>query len=473
MTEPWIALVVLVPVVGAVLALIAGRRAAWVAVPAAVASLAASAALVHQVATAGPIRYAVGGWPVPLGIALRADGLAALMIAAVAVVGTGATVYATRRAATGAPAAPPFHALWLFAWAGLAALALSADLFNLYVTLELITLAAVALIARSGARGALIAALRYVLYALVGSAAYLVGVVLLYAHTPTLDLARLGAALEPGPIAWTAFAFITAGLAFKSALFPLHGWLPAAYAGAPSASAVVLAALIGKASFYVLLRVWFDVFAALPPLAPGVVLGVLGSAAIAWCSALAIRERRLRRVLAYSGLGQIGYLFLAFALATPAAIAGAAYLVISHAAAKAAMFMAVGDIERTIGSDDVGELAGLARKLPVTFFTLGLAGMTLLGLPPSGGFVAKWLLVRASLETGQWWWAVVLIAGGFLAAAYVFRIIRLAFSPVSTSTELAPGGTRADPTALALALLSIVLGLVAAAPLALLGLEVP
>lgn len=99
--------------------------------------------------------------------------------------------------------------------------------------------------------------------------------------------------------------------------------------------------------------------------------------------------------------------------------------------------------------------------------------MTLLGLPPSGGFVAKWLLVRASLETGQWWWAVVLIAGGFLAAAYVFRIIRLAFSPVSTSTELAPGGTRADPTALALALLSIVLGLVAAAPLALLGLEVP
>lgn len=172
------------------------------------------------------------------------------------------------------------------------------------------------------------------LYALVGSAAYLVGVVLLYAHTPTLDLARLGAALEPGPIAWTAFAFITAGLAFKSALFPLHGWLPAAYAGAPSASAVVLAALIGKASFYVLLRVWFDVFAALPPLAPGVVLGVLGSAAIAWCSALAIRERRLRRVLAYSGLGQIGYLFLAFALATPAAIAGAAYLVISHAAAR-------------------------------------------------------------------------------------------------------------------------------------------
>lgn len=466
MTEPaWVAGVVVIPLVGALVAVLAGRRAAPIAVVTAVGAAVAAAALVRQIARDGVVEHAVGGWAAPLGIALRADGLSALFVAAVAVVGTAAIVYALAH-----PGTPHrFHAAWLLGWAGLAALAVSADAFNLYVALELLTLAGATLVALSSEAAALRAALRYILLALAGSLAYLFGVVLLYAAHATLELSALGAAVTPGPVTAVAIAAMVAGLALKSALFPLHGWLPPAYAGAPAASAVVLAGLLGKASFLVLVRLWFEVVP--PSLRPdaGLLLGVLGAAGALWGAVLALRQTRLRRLLAYSSVGQLGYLFLVFPLGTGPALAGAVYLVLAHAAAKAALFMAAGSIERACGSDELGALRGLAPRMPLTFLTIGLAGLTLMGLPPSGGFVAKWLLLGASLETGQWWWAIVLVVGGFLAAAYVFRVLRLAFLPAAGAAAIARAPRGAELPALALALVSLGLGLAAAPPLALLG----
>jgi multicomponent Na+:H+ antiporter subunit D len=269
------------------------------------------------------------------------------------------------------------------------------------------------------------------------------------------------------------------GLCLKSALFPLHGWLPPAYAGAPTYAAVLLAGLIGKAPLYLLLRLWFEMVPpALRP-TPGLLLGALGAAAVLWTSLVALRQSSLKRLLAYSSLGQLGYLFLALTVGSDEAWAGAVYLLVAHAAASAAMFMAVGVIEGRIHDDRISALEGLARHLPASFFTMALAGLTLMGLPPSGGFVAKWLLVRAAVEAERWAVVGVLVVGSVLAAGYVFRVLKVAFRVPSTAgpgpgrdSDAAPPGTSprgAVALALLLAFASVALGVAADLPLSLLA----
>ena len=466
--QPWIAWAVSMPLAGALLCVLLHRRAQTiVAIVASLMTTFIAVALAAQVAHGGVIRHAVGGWPAPLGIGLRADGLAALFVAAFAVVGLGVSAYAAAYYPSGSRPVTSFFPLWLFTWAALDALVLSADVFNLYVTLELMTLAAVGLIAAGGHEAALKPALRYLLLAVPASLLYLVGVALLYMGHATLDIERLGAALQPGPLAWTAFAFMTVALLLKTALFPLHAWLPPAHASAPSPVSALLSALVVKGSFYILLRLWIGLFAA--ALRPGLaqLVGALGVGAIVWGSLLALRQRRLKMIVAYSTVAQIGYLFLLFPIGTPAARAGGVYLAISHAAAKAAMFMAAGTVQRAVGHDDLDAMEGVAHRLPITFFAMGIAGMTLIGMPPSGGFVAKWLLLRATIERGQWIWAVVLIAGGLFAAGYMFRVLRGAFLPTHIVVHRERVTRTSELVTLSMAFASLLLGIVPRSLLAL------
>lgn len=460
---------VLIPLFGAVFSLVAGRiLARWVASATVLGNLLAAAAVTWSVSEHGTLQHKVGGWGAPLGINLRADGVAAVMLLAAAVVGALISVGSLRRHQGPPGAETGLLSLWFFSWAALNALFLSADIFNLYVTLELTTLAAVGLIAIKGSRDAVEAALRYLLFALPGSLVYLLGVAIVYGTYATLDLNVLGTRIEPSPTTGIALALMTLGLCLKAALFPLHGWLPPAYVSSRSSVSALLAALLGKGSFYVLLRVWISVMPT--ELAPraGQLLGVLGAAGIIWGSLLALGQARLKPLIAYSSVAQIGYLFLVFPLGTNAAWSGGIYLAISHAAAKASMFLAVGTIQRAIGRDDLADMRGLARDLPLTFFSLALAGVSLMGMPPSGGFVAKWLLVRAALDGGQWWLAAVMLLGGLLAAGYVFKILRGAFLPAAEDMQFKSPPRGAELIPLTLALLAFLLGLMPKAPLELL-----
>ena len=171
---------------------------------------------------------------------------------------------------------------------------------------------------------------------------------------------------------------------------------------------------------------------ALPNAIPGTILAALGSAAIFSGSVLALRQERLKLLIAYSTVAQIGYLFLMFPLASgPWAVeawSGGVMQALSHAFAKAAMFLSAGLIAESRGHDRIAELGGAARAMPVTFLALGLGGLSLMGLPPSGGFAAKWLLMKASIEAGQWVWAVVMAGGGLLAGGYLYRVLAPAMS---------------------------------------------
>lgn len=463
-----VALAVVVPLIGALAdMLLRGRAQRWAAACTVGATVAVAFRVAWFVSTVGVQRLAVGGWGAPLGIELRADGLAALLLVITAVVGALCCVPALLSRA--ADADDRLFTLWFFAWAALNALVLSADVFNLYVTLELTTLSAVGLIALSGAPQALRAAVRYLLFALCGSMLYLLGVALLYGAHATLELTALGTRLRPDALGFTALGLMTVGLCLKAALFPLHGWLPPAYAHSRPTISALLSAVIGKGAFYVLLRLWLEVFPNAVALHLGSLIGALGAGAVLWGSVLALRQRRLKALIAYSSVAQIGYLFLPFAIASSGGFTGGIYLAISHAAAKASMFIAAGALSRAFGHDDLEGLRGMAHIRPLTYCAIAIAGVSLMGMPPSGGFVAKWLLLRAAIEQERWWLLAVIIAGGLLAAAYIFKVLRGAFDPPRAAPTLRQDSRVPAATALALAVLSLLLGLLPAYALELLA----
>jgi formate hydrogenlyase subunit 3/multisubunit Na+/H+ antiporter MnhD subunit len=475
----WIPWVIGLPLVFATAAFLLGAHAARsLAIPALALSLFAAVGLAARVLASGPQRHAVGGWGAPLGIELHADGLACTMLLMTATIGPFIGWYARHYFTRADSGATYFWPLTGFLLGALNALYLSADVFNLYVTLELLGLAAVGLVALTGGAAALAASLRYLLAALMGSLFYLMGVALLYGAHATLALGELGALLTPGPLAWTVIALMTLGLALKTALFPLHFWLPPAHGGAATPVSALLSALVIKASFYLILRLWFEVFAQAVTVAAAQALGVLGSAAILWGSWVAAREAKLKMIVAYSTVAQIGYLFLLFPLAAYApgvesAWNGGVYQAVSHATAKAAMFLAAGAMVLASGRDDIDQLDGISAQLPLSLFTFALAGISLMGLPPSGGFIAKWLLLKAALAGGQWWWMVVMILGGLLTAAYLFRVLRHAFLPARRGKRFRALPSALELSAFVLALGSLALGLWASGPLALLRIGAP
>ncbi|TSD54500.1 complex I subunit 5 family protein [Aeromicrobium piscarium] len=376
----------------------------------------------------GSWELALAGWEAPLGITLRADGTSTAFLALVAVVGTAVTVYAA--AEPSLAGGPDFWPLWLVLWAGLNGVVVAGDLFTIYVMLELVTIAAVALVALGG-RSAASPALRYLFVGVVGSLLFLLAVALVYAETGTLDLPQATAALEPGPVLTSILALTLLGMGTKMALFPLHAWLPVAHPAAPAAVSAVLSALVIKAGVIVLWRIWFgiaDGTAAVQVL--GVAAGIAGAVAVFWGGAMALRSSRLKPIVAYSTVAQVGYFAIVLSLADGSAAgwSGGVILVLAHGLAKAAMFLAAGTLAFAYGTDRLSRLHGAISHTPMTVAALAIAGISLAGLPPTFGFVAKWQLLVATIEQGEWWWIGVLLLGGLLTFGYTAAMVRATFN---------------------------------------------
>jgi formate hydrogenlyase subunit 3/multisubunit Na+/H+ antiporter MnhD subunit len=425
--------------------------------------------------TDGPLVYPLGGWAPPLGVALRADGPSVVMILITAVVICAIGVFARadfRTPAGSAEARAPF-AFWvllLAIWGALNMVFVGGDLFTLYVALELLTFSAVPLVSLDGRSEALQAALRYLLFALLGSILYLAGTVLLYGNYGTLDIVLLAERVHAELPTLVAAALMTVGLLAKTALFPLHLWLPPAHSSAPTAGSAVLSGLVVKGSFFLVVRLWFDVMHGLTGYASAQVLGAAGAAAILFGSVVALRQERLKLLVAYSTVAQIGYLFLMFPLAFGSAaaelkggsaLAAGIVQAISHATAKAAMFMSAGLIYASLGHDRIAGLGGLGRARPVSVLAFALGGVALIGVPPSGAYLAKDLLLHAAAESEQWWWAFVVQAGGVFTSSYVVLVLAHALAaPVEAPRASQTYVPRtAEAAALVLALSSLLLGL--------------
>lgn len=465
-----------VPIGGALLTFVAGGRwTQWIALATMSLGLMISVAIAGALSRSdGLLVYLLGGWSPPLGIALRADWLSvAMMVTTVVVIlATGVFASADFVAVNAAESRRPyvFWILLLGVWSALNLVFLSGDLFTFYVALELLVFSAVPLVCLDGRAETLQGALRYLLFALFGSALYLAGTGLLYGTYGTLDIVLLAARIRPEPATLVAASLMTTGLIAKTALFPLYLWLPAAHAGAPPAASAVLSALVVKGSFFVAVRLWFFVMPALPGMAGSQLLGALAAAAIVFSSLLALRQTRLKLVVAYSTLAQIGYLFLMFALAFDAGstrlvqgsvLIGGVMQAISHATAKASMFMAVGLIYARLGHDRLAALGGVARTAPLAALTFLLAGVALIGPPASGAYLAKTLLYRAAADSHQWWSAAALHAGGILTSAYLISVVAHAMAPASGAPKPCSDVIQRyqHAAALTLVLCSLLLGL--------------
>lgn len=482
-STPWLAAPILAPLFAAFLSSVAeGRIRSFICAAGAITASGSGLWVLARVVSEGALRQRLGGWGAPLGIDLFADGLTALMLSMTSIVGAAISLYASAYFESARDRAR-FWPLWFALWAGLNALFLTADLFNFYVTLEVVGLSAVALVAMEGGPVALTAAVRYLFVAMMGSLAYMGGVAFVYAQHGVLDLELLSGRLGEGALGHAALALMLVGLLAKTALFPLHLWLPPAHANAPAPVSAALSALVVKGSFYILLRTSFAAFSDSALAALGPLLGLLGGLAVLWGSFQALTQDRLKLMIAYSTVAQIGYLFLLFPVAMPgagdAAWQSKAYIAgifhaLSHAAAKGAMFLAAGAILHAVGRDDKNSLRGLGEHLPVSSSALAIAGVSIMALPPSGGFIAKWMMLVAAVRTGQWWWAPLMIGGGLLAAAYVFRMIKFLFYQPPAGAPLPhPPPRRLEFPSLVLALLALALGLFSLYPLSVAAIGAP
>ena len=449
MSSHYPVLIVLAPVISAVAAVVLRRRSDGVAAAVVVAGLAVSfacsaAALVH-VLRDGTMRYALGGWRAPIGIEYILDPLGCGMLVLASFVALAVALYAwpllTREHAT---QRSRVYALYGLLACGLFGMIATGDAFNLYVHLEISSLAVYALIAVGGKR-ATIAAFRYLIVGTLGGTFYLLGLGYLYAVTGTLNMADLAQRLsgvESSPTVVVALALMAAGLSIKMALFPMHGWMPDAYAYSPPAITAFIAGIMSKVAAFALFRVLFFVMGDAVIGSTLELLGMLAAAAIVVGSIIALTQRGLRRMLAYSSVAQIGYVVLGFALNNEYALIGALLHILNHAVMKACLFLVAGGVKWRIGRTHIDDLVGAHDKLPWTMAAFVVAAISMVGLPPTAGFFSKYYLVLGAIEANAWPYIVVIAVSSLLNAVYFFRIIERVYldseAELRTSRPIVP-----------------------------------
>lgn len=464
-----ISLIVLLPLLAAVMAAALPRRATTLGVAATSLNAFLVALLGLRILDAGVVVATIGDWAAPLGIAFVADGLAVVMLAMTAVVGFAVSVQAAAN-----PARDGFWPLWLATLGALNGLFLSSDLFNIYVAFEILGLAAVGLTALARTRAALRAAFDYLTAGLVGSLLVLLGIALSYSVAGRVDMEAVGllAHDDTGRIALALFA---AGLAVKAALFPLHYWMPAAHSNAAPVASALLSALVVKGALYLALRISLEGGADTEFLRR--IVAFLGAGGMLWGAWNALRAERLKLLVAHSTVAQIGLIALAIGVAGDPLENGlwqaAALLMLSHALAKAAMFLAVGRIAEALGHDRISGLNRTELRPGPAEFAFAIAAISLVGLPPTAGFIGKWFLIEGLIDAGDVHWIALVLLGTVLSAAYLSRVVSrcLRGGPHVAATAHRPPWHTGDVAALGLATGALLLGLAAALPITLL--EIP
>ena len=423
-------LLVVVPIIGGAVPLVVSLvsdRSGWsVATVTMLVHAVAAGLLLQEVWNGGVQSYAVGGFALPYGIELVADGLSVSVIALISAVSLGVLAY-SRHAG---PHSNAFYSQFLLLVAGLSGMTITGDVFNLYVFLEITGLAAYGLVASGRDASAAVAALKYLIIGTVGASLYLLGVGYVLAATGTLNMADLSEKLGTmaaydSTLVLTAFGLMIGGLTVKVALFPLHTWQPDAYANSPDSVSAFISALVSTVSAYALARLLFSVFTvdfltAVP--AARWALIALASVSIVAGSALAVSQSNVQRMLAYSSVSQFGLVIAGFTIATPIAVVGATVHLVGHAVMKGGLFAATGIIERETGATTVGGYAGMGSRTPLAAGAFTLLALGMVGVPPMVGFVGKWNILVGAVNAEIWPVVAVLLASTLLTLAYFARL---------------------------------------------------
>jgi len=312
----------------------------------------------------------------------------------------------------------------------------TADIFNMYVFYELLSLVVYLLIAYNMKGMALRASFNYLIMGGVGLSFFLLGIGFLYAMTGTLDIYHIA---EQLPAAFNSstrmvimsFVLIATGMGIKIAVFPLHGWLPDAHSMAPSPVSALLSGVTVKIGIYCLIRMIYSVFSTETfsiISSSHTILIVLGVVTLLFGASMALVQTDLKRLLAYSTINQIGIIFIGLGIGTELGLTGALFHVLNHAIMKGTLFFCAGIMIAEAGTRDVQGLSGFGRQQPAVTFAFIIASLGMIGIPPTNGFVSKWLICLAAVEAGHAVLAVIILMASAVTAVYYFRVIQILFS---------------------------------------------
>ena len=420
------------------------RWAYFIAIAGMVTSLVVAIIGLFRVLSEGELRHYLGGWAPPFGIEYVLDHLSAYMVIIIVFVGLIAIIYPAQAGLYQTPRKGiPMYGLILLLIGGLVGVVITGDLFNLFVFLEIYSLASYALITLGGDR-AVVASFRYLILGTIAGSFYLLGIGFIYFSTGTLNMADAANLLPPlfqSPAVMTAVALIVIGMGIKMALFPLHVWLPDAHSYAPPVIAAVLAAVQIETAAYVIIRMLLTVFGTQylsETLPVTLIIGWVAAGGIIFGSVMAIAQKDFKRMLAYSTVAQVAYIGLGIGLANPLGIIGGLLHILNHAFMKSCLFLVAGGIKHQTGLHDIPQFAGLGRKMPLMMAGFTVAALSMVGIPPTGGFFSKWYLILGGIDAQNWIFVAVIIASSLLTAVYFFRMIEKIYAapPTDAAPEL-------------------------------------
>lgn len=415
---------VLVPLAGVALGIIVSR---WrpvqrvISLAALLIGLIVNVLLLIEVDNSGLVAQVGGGWTAPLGIAFVIDRLSAIMLVVSSAVLLLVMVFAVGQGDEERQQ-PSFHPLYLVLAAGVSASFVTADLFNLFVAFEMMLAASYVLITLGGRAEQIRSGMSYVVISLIASTLFITVLALVYTATGTVNMADLAERfvnVDPGVKAAFAMALLVV-FGIKAGLFPLFFWLPDSYPTAPGPITAVFAGLLTKVGVYAIIRTQTLLFGM--PEWMGTVLLVVAAVTMVIGVLGAISQDDMKRILAFHIISQIGYMIFGLGLFTVAGVAGAIFYIVHHIVVKTALFLATALVDRRAGSSRLSEVGGLVRSAPVIALLFAVPALSLAGLPPFSGFLAKFSLVEAGLSVGSGAMVAVSLVVGLLTLYSMTKI---------------------------------------------------
>ncbi len=390
--------------------------------------------LFFRVKPEGYLSYHMSSWEPPFGIEIRIDFLSLFILATICAISLLVAIFSQKYILKELEAnkIPSFYCLFLLLTASMLGFVATGDIFNMFVFMEILALSSYALVAIAGNREAVRAAFKYLLMGAPSSIMVLLAITLLYSVTGTLNMADLSAKIADSGYREVLFASIVIfliGFGVKAALFPLHMWLPDAHSIAPSPISAMLSGLVVEVGAYAILRILFSVFTTSSPTLSGTseVLGIISAAGVLFGGILAITQKDFKMMIAYSTISHIGYILLGISVMNDKALTGSVFHIFDHGMAKACFFLCAGAFIYKKGYRRIEDLKGAARQMPWTSFAFSLAALSVIGIPPTAGFISKWYLIWGCIAGGYYLYAVIFLVGSVLAAVYCLRIIYYIF----------------------------------------------
>jgi multicomponent Na+:H+ antiporter subunit D len=386
-----------------------------------------------------PLVYKMGGWKPPIGINLVADGFSVLMLIAINLIAFMATLFSISYMERFTDK-PKYYGLFMLMVAGMNGVALTGDIFNLYVFLEIASIASYALVAFGCEHEELEASFKYLVLSSVASSFILLGVAIIYSSSGTLNMADLSGLIKGIGLTKAmlfASALFIAGFSLKGGLVPFHAWLPDAHPSAPAPISAMLSGVLIKAvGIYALTRIVYTVLGMSRVFS--ITLMSLGALSMVVGDILAIGQWDLKRLLAYSSVGHMGYVLLGIGLGTPLGILGGIFHLLNHSVFKSCLFLCSGAIEHETGTRDMRKMGGLWRKMPVTSTSCVVSSLSISGVPPFNGFWSKLIIIIAAIQAKHYGIAAIAVAVAFLTLIAFTKVMRYAVfgSPAAESRKI-------------------------------------